>query len=38
VTGVWNDYLLGLIFSGHDWQPMTVSVASLAATNATGVP
>jgi glucose/mannose transport system permease protein len=38
VTGVWNDYLLGLIFAGENWQPMTVSVAALAATNATGVP
>lgn len=38
VTGVWNDYLLGLIFAGENWQPMTVSVASLAATNSTGVP
>jgi glucose/mannose transport system permease protein len=38
VTGVWNDYLLGLIFAGADWQPMTVSVASLTATTATGVP
>lgn len=38
VTGVWNDYLLGLIFAGADWQPMTVSVASLTGTSATGVP
>lgn len=38
VTGVWNDYLLGLIFAGANWQPMTVSVASLAGTSATGVP
>lgn len=38
VTGVWNDYLLGMIFAGHDWQPMTVSVASLSATAASGVP
>jgi glucose/mannose transport system permease protein len=38
VTGVWNDYLLGLIFAGQDWQPMTVSVASLSATASTGVP
>ncbi|SLN61560.1 carbohydrate ABC transporter permease [Roseisalinus antarcticus] len=38
VTGVWNDYLLGLIFAGADWQPMTVSVASLTSTSATGVP
>ncbi|MGP1355388.1 carbohydrate ABC transporter permease [Roseicyclus sp.] len=38
VTGVWNDYLLGLIFGGQTWQPMTVSVASLVNTSATGVP
>ncbi|ROT98515.1 carbohydrate ABC transporter permease [Histidinibacterium lentulum] len=38
VTGVWNDYLLGLIFSGQNWQPMTVSVASLSATASSGVP
>ena len=38
VTGVWNDYLLGLIFAGADWQPMTVAVASLAATASSGVP
>ena len=23
-TAVWNDYLLGLIFAGRDWKPMTV--------------
>jgi glucose/mannose transport system permease protein len=38
VTGVWNDFLLGLIFAGQDWTPMTVSVASLSATASTGVP
>jgi glucose/mannose transport system permease protein len=38
VTGVWNDYLIGLIFAGADWQPMTVSVASLSATASSGVP
>jgi glucose/mannose transport system permease protein len=38
VTGVWNDYLLGLIFAGPTWQPMTVSVASLSATASSGVP
>lgn len=38
VTGVWNDYLLGLIFAGPSWQPMTVSVASLSATASSGVP
>lgn len=24
VTGIWNDFLLGLIFAGRDWKPMTV--------------
>lgn len=23
-TNIWNDYLLGLIFAGRDWKPMTV--------------
>lgn len=23
-TGVWNDFLLGLIFAGREWMPMTV--------------
>ncbi len=23
-THIWNDYLLGLIFAGRDWKPMTV--------------
>lgn len=23
-THIWNDYLLGLIFAGREWQPMTV--------------
>lgn len=32
VTGVWNDYLLSLIFAGRDNQPMTVQLASLVGT------
>jgi glucose/mannose transport system permease protein len=24
VTGIWNDFLLGLIFAGREWRPMTV--------------
>ena len=32
VTGVWNDYLLGLIFAGRDNQPMTVALATLVGT------
>lgn len=33
VTGVWNDYLLGLIFAGPDFQPMTVSLQNLVNTD-----
>lgn len=32
VTGVWNDYLLSLIFAGRDNLPMTVQLASLVGT------
>ena len=35
--GVWNDYLLGLVFAGPDAQPMTVSLAALVNTRI-GVP
>ncbi len=35
-TGVWNDYLLGLIFAGHENIPMTVQLNAIAATS-TGV-
>ena len=31
-TGVWNDYLLGLIFAGRENQPMTVALATLVGT------
>ena len=37
VTGVWNDYLLSLIFAGRDNLPMTVQLASLVGTRI-GVP
>ncbi len=37
VTGVWNDYLLGLIFAGRENLPMTVALASLVGTQI-GVP
>lgn len=37
VTGVWNDYLLGLVFAGRDNLPMTVALASLVGTQI-GVP
>lgn len=32
VTGVWNDYLLGLVFAGRDWQPMTVQLNNVINT------
>ncbi len=31
-TGVWNDYLLGLIFAGRDFSPMTVQLNNLITT------
>lgn len=31
-TGVWNDYLLGLIFAGRDFAPMTVQLNNLITT------
>jgi glucose/mannose transport system permease protein len=32
VTGVWNDYLLGLVFAGRDNLPMTVQLNNLVNT------
>lgn len=32
VTGVWNDYLLGLVFAGRDWLPMTVQLNNVINT------
>lgn len=32
-TGIWNDYLLGLIFAGRDNMPMTVQLNALATTS-----
>jgi glucose/mannose transport system permease protein len=32
VTGVWNDYLLGLVFAGRDQLPMTVQLNNLVNT------
>ena len=32
VTGVWNDYLLALVFAGHDNLPMTVQLNNLVNT------
>lgn len=33
ITGVWNDYLLGLVFAGPDWQPMTVHLNNIVNTS-----
>jgi glucose/mannose transport system permease protein len=35
-TGIWNDYLLGLIFAGRDNMPMTVQLNAIATTS-TGI-
>lgn len=35
-TGIWNDYLLGLVFAGHANMPMTVQLNTLAITS-TGI-
>jgi len=32
VTGVWNDYILGLTFAGNDWLPMTVQLNNVINT------
>lgn len=32
VTGVWNDYLLGLVFAGRNWLPMTVQLNNVINT------
>ncbi|MFP5392238.1 MAG: carbohydrate ABC transporter permease [Gammaproteobacteria bacterium] len=32
VTGVWNDYILGLVFAGRENQPMTVQLNNLINT------
>ena len=32
VTGVWNDYILGLVFAGRDHQPMTVQLNNVINT------
>ncbi len=32
MTGVWNDYLLGLVFAGHDHLPMTVQLNNIINT------
>ena len=36
VTGVWNDYILGLVFAGRDYLPMTVQLNNVINTT-TGV-
>ncbi len=32
LTGVWNDYILGLVFAGRDYLPMTVQLNNLVNT------
>lgn len=32
-TGIWNDYLLGLVFGGRDNQPMTVQLNNIVTTS-----
>lgn len=32
ITGVWNDYVLGLTFAGNDWLPMTVQLNNVINT------
>jgi glucose/mannose transport system permease protein len=32
VTGVWNDYILGLVFAGRDFMPMTVQLNNVINT------
>ena len=32
VTGVWNDYILGLVFAGRDHLPMTVQLNNVINT------
>jgi glucose/mannose transport system permease protein len=33
ITSVWNDFIVGLTFGGHDAQPMTVILNNLALTD-----
>jgi glucose/mannose transport system permease protein len=32
VTGVWNDYILGLVFAGNEHLPMTVQLNNVINT------
>ena len=32
VTAIWNDFLIGLVFAGHDWLPMTVQLNNIINT------
>ena len=32
LTGVWNDYILGLVFAGRDYLPMTVQLNNVINT------
>ena len=33
VTGIWNDFLFGLVFAGHDNLPMTVQLNNIVRTS-----
>ena len=32
VTAIWNDFLIGLVFAGHEWLPMTVQLNNIINT------
>jgi glucose/mannose transport system permease protein len=36
ITGIWNDFLIGITFGGNDAQPMTVILNNMTQTTMTG--
>jgi glucose/mannose transport system permease protein len=36
ITGIWNDFLIGITFGGNDSQPMTVILNNMTQTTTTG--
>jgi glucose/mannose transport system permease protein len=36
ITGIWNDFLIGITFGGNDSQPMTVILNNMTQTTMTG--
>ncbi len=36
ITGIWNDFLLGLVFAGREWQPMTVQLNNIVGSAQSG--